>query len=71
MSILTSVGMAISTLVLDLTCGGGGGGGGEGGSGGERRVVFGPAPASKQSDKGGLKEWVKNNLQALRRALAN
>ena len=55
-SILTAIGMAISTLVLALT------GGGAGGS---------PSPAPKPSDKGGVKEWIKKHLQALGRALAN
>ena len=52
-SILTAIGMAISTLVLALTGGGG------------------SAPAPKPPDKSGLKERVKNHLQALGRALAN
>ena len=30
-----------------------------------------PAPCPKPSDKGNLKEWVKNHLQALGHALAN
>ena len=55
-SILTAIGMTISTLSLALT------GGGAGGT---------PSPAPKPSDKGGLKEWVKKHLQALGRALAN
>ena len=42
-SILTAIGMAISTLVLALT-------GGRGSS---------PAPAPKPPDKSSLKEWVK------------
>ena len=54
-SILTAIGMAISTLVLALT------GGGESA----------PAPAPKPPDKSGLKEWVKRHLQALGRALGN
>ena len=54
-SILTAIGMAISTLVLAVT------GGGAGGT---------PSPAPKPSDKGGVKEWVKKHLQALGRALA-
>ena len=54
-SILTAIGMAISTLVLALT------GGGVGGT---------PSPAPKPSDKGGVKEWVKKHQQALGRALA-
>ena len=54
-SILTAIGMAISTLVLALTGGGGSA----------------PVPAPKQPDKSGLKEWVKKHLQALGRALAN
>ncbi|MES9897343.1 MAG: hypothetical protein ABW141_20910 [Candidatus Thiodiazotropha endolucinida] len=57
-SILTAIGMAISTLVLALTGGGAGG-------------APSPAPKPKPSDKGGLKEWVKKHLQALGRALAN
>ena len=55
-SILTAIGMAISTLVLALA------GGGAGGT---------PSPAPKPSDKGGVKEWVKKDLQALGRSLAN
>ena len=55
-SILTAVGMAISTLVLALT------GGGSGGS------VTPPTPPP--SDKGGLREWAKKTLQALGRVLA-
>ena len=54
-SILTAIGMAISTLVLALT-----------GSGGSA-----PVPAPKQPDKSDLKVWVKKHLQALGRALAN
>lgn len=53
-SILTAIGMAISTLVLALTGGGGGG----------------PSPAPAPSDKGGLKEWVQKHLQSLGRVLA-
>ena len=56
MSILTAIGMAISTLVLALT------GGGSGGS------VTPPTPPP--SDKGGLREWAKKTLQALGRVLA-
>ena len=48
-SILTAIGMAISTLVLAVT-----GGGAEGT----------PSPAPKPSDKGGVKEWIKKHLQA-------
>ena len=55
-SILTAIGMAISTLVLALT------GGGSGGS------VTPPTPPP--SDKGGLREWAKKTLQALGRVLA-
>ena len=55
-SILTAVGMVISTLVLALT------GGGSGGS------VTPPTPPP--SDKGGLREWAKKTLQALGRVLA-
>ena len=61
-SILTAIGMAISTLVRAhrwCVCGG---------VGGEPGV---PSPVPKPSDKGGLKEWVKKHLQALGRALAN
>ena len=54
-SILTAIGMAISTLELALTGGGGSA----------------PAPAPKPSEKSSLKEWVKNHLQALGSALAN
>ena len=46
--------MAISTLVLALTGGGGSA----------------PVPAHVLPDKNGLKEWVKKHLQALVRALA-
>ena len=56
-SILTAVGMPISTLVLALT--------------GGRGSVPVPAPSPKPSDKGNLKEWVKKHLQVLGRALAN
>ena len=55
-SILTAIGMAISTLVLSLT------GGASGGS------VTPPTPPP--SDKGGLREWAKKMLQALGRVLA-
>ena len=55
-SILTAIGMAISTLVLSLT------GGASGGS------VNPPTPPP--SDKGGLREWAKKTLQALGRVLA-
>ena len=55
-SILTAIGMAISTLVLSLT------GGASGGS------VTPPTPPP--SDKGGLREWAKKTLQALGRVLA-
>jgi hypothetical protein len=53
-SILTAIGMTISTLVLALTGGG---------------SVPTPAPPPAP-DKGGLKEWVKKHLQSLGRALA-
>ena len=56
MSILTAIGMAISTLVLALT------------GGGSAPV---PSPTPRPPDKGGVKEWVKKHLQALERALAN
>ena len=49
-SILTAIGMTISTLVLALTGGGSGAGG-----------ATPPAP----TDKGGVKEWVKKQLKAL------
>lgn len=55
-SILTAVGMAISTLVLTLTGGGG--------------AVTPPSPPPAPSDKGGLREWAKKTLQALGRVLA-
>ena len=54
-SILTAIGMAISTLVLALNGGGGSA----------------PAPAPKPSEKGGLKKWVKKHIQTLGRALPN
>ena len=54
-SILTAIGMAISTLVLAVT------------GGGSAPV---PSPAQKPSDKGGVKEGVKKHLQALGHALA-
>ena len=56
-SILTAIGMAISTLVLALT----------GGSAAAAPVAPTPAPPA---DKAGLKEWAKKNLQALGRMLA-
>ena len=46
-SILTAIGMAISTLVLALT-------GGRGSA---------PAPAPKPPDKSSLKEWVKDTYR--------
>ena len=53
-SILTAIGMTISTLVLALT-----------GSGGST-----PSPAPPQPPgKGGAKEWIKKHLQSLGRAL--
>ena len=55
-SILTAVGMAISTLVLALTGGGG--------------TVTPPSPPPAPSDKGSLREWAKKTLQALGRVLA-
>ena len=55
-SILTAIGMVISTLVLALT-------------GGGRGPV--PSPTPRPPDKGGVKEWIKKHLQALGRALAN
>ena len=54
-SILTAIGMAISTLVLALT-----------GSGGAAPSPIPPQP----SDKGGLRDWVKKHLQSLGRVLA-
>ena len=56
-SILTAIGMAISTLVLALTGGGGG-------------TVTPPSPPPAPSDKGGLREWVKKHLKSLGRLLA-
>ena len=53
-SILTAIGMAISTLVLALT-----------GSGGVT-----PSPTPPPSDKGGLRDWLKKHLQSLGRVLA-
>ena len=54
-SIVTAIGMAISTLVLALT------------GGGSAPV---PSPTPRPPDKGRVKEWVKKHLQALLRALA-
>ena len=53
-SILTAIGMVVSTLVLALTGGG----------------TPSPSPTPSPADKPGLKEWVKKHLQALGRALA-
>ena len=58
-SILTAVGLAISTLVLALT--------GGGASAPAAPVTPTPPPPA---DKGGLKEWTKKHLQALGRMLA-
>ncbi len=57
-SVITAIGMAISTLVLALTGGGG------------SAPVPAPALTPPPSDKGGLKEWVKKTLKALGSALA-
>ena len=57
MSILTAIGMAISTLMLALT------------GGGSTPDV--PSLAPRPPDKGRVEEWVKKHLQALGRALAN
>ena len=54
-AVLTAIGMAISTLVLALT------------GGGARTPVPTPTPPP---DKNDLKQWVKNHLHALGRALA-
>ena len=55
-SILTAIGFIISTLVLAVTGGGGGS----------------STPAPKPPpDRRGVKEWIKNHLSALGRALAN
>ena len=56
-SILTAIGMAISTLVLALT----------GGGAAVAPVIPTPTPPA---DKAGLKEWAKKHLQALGRMLA-
>ena len=56
-SILTAIGLAISTLVLALT----------GGSAAVAPVIPTPTPPA---DKAGLKEWTKKHLQALGRMLA-
>ena len=53
-SILTAIGMVVSTLVLALTGGG----------------TPSPSPTPSPANKPGLKEWVKKHLQALGRALA-
>ena len=55
-SILTAIGMAISTLVLALTGGG--------------AAVTPPSPPPAPSGKGGLREWAKKMLHALGRILA-
>ena len=56
-SILTAIGMTISTLVLALTGGSGGGAA--------------PQPTPPQPpDKGGIKEWLKKHLRSLGRILA-
>jgi len=54
-SILTALGMAISTLVVALTGGGG---------------SAAPTPAPPTPDKGGIKEWVKRQLNAIKRLLS-
>ena len=56
-SILTAIGMAISTLVLALT------------GGGAAVAPVAPTP-TPPADKAGLKEWAKKHLQALGRMLA-
>ena len=56
-SILTAIGMAISTLVLALT------------GGGAAVAPVTPAP-TPPADKAGLKEWAKKHLQALGHMLA-
>ena len=56
-SILTAIGMAISTLVLALT------------GGGAAVAPVTPTP-TPPADKAGLKEWAKKHLQALGRMLA-
>lgn len=55
-SILTAIGMAISTMVLAITGGGG--------------AAVGPSPPTPPADKGGLKQWLKKHLQSLKDALA-
>ena len=57
-SIITAIGMAISTLVLAIA------------GGGTPAPTPAPTPP-KPSDKGGVKEWVKKQLQSLGRVLAN
>ena len=54
-SILTAIGMAVSTLVLAVL-----------GTGGGTPT---PAPKPPTPDKGGIKEWVKKHLQSLGRVL--
>ena len=58
-SILTALGMTISTIVLALT----------GGSGGGAAPPQPPQPP-QPPDKGGVKEWLKKHLQSLGRVLA-
>ena len=55
-SILTALGMTISTIVLALTGGSGGGAA--------------PPQPPQPPDKGGVKEWLKKHLQSLGRVLA-
>ena len=57
-TILTALGMTVSTLVLALTGGSGGG------------AVPAPTPPQPPAGKGGAKEWIKKHLQSLGRALA-
>ena len=57
-SILTAIGMVVSTLVLALT------------GGGTTTITPSPSPTPSPANKPGLKEWVKKHLQALGRALA-
>ena len=56
MSILTAVGLAISTIVLTIT----------GGSGGSNSTPF-PTPPT---NGGGAKEWIQNKLKSLGNVLS-
>ena len=70
-SILTALGLAISTLVLALT---GGSSGGSGAAASTPKPSPEPSPETspspEPSNKGGVKEWIKTKLASLGRMLA-